>query len=182
MAIEVVINAGVDEQSADATQADVLALFDELGPGLSRYLRSRGLPADAVDDIVQETFLALFRHLCLGRPRHNLPGWLFEVGRRLASKHLARVVRRRQREVPWTPIADAAIDPTGTPESQMLAEQRHVRLHRVIRALPARDRQCLLLRAEGLPYRDIARAVGLSLGGVAKALSRALVRIANSER
>jgi RNA polymerase sigma-70 factor (ECF subfamily) len=182
LSIELVYSADIPDSPRSAIQADTLALFDDVGPVLYRYLRSRGLTEDAADDVVQETFLALFRHLSLGRPRHNLRGWIFEVGRRLASKQRVRALRRLDVEVPWRArVAAAAIDPGATPEAQVLADQRRSRLQRVVRALPERDRQCLLLRAEGLQYRDIAQALGVSLGGVAKALARALGRIAHSE-
>jgi RNA polymerase sigma-70 factor, ECF subfamily len=47
----------------------------------------------------------------------------------------------------------------------------------VLRALPEQDRCCLSLRAEGLRYREIAAALGISLGAVSIALTRALARI-----
>ena len=52
----------------------------------------------------------------------------------------------------------------------------------VVQALPARDRRCLLLRAEGLRYRDIANTLGMSLGGVAKSLARSIGRLVNADR
>jgi DNA-directed RNA polymerase specialized sigma24 family protein len=36
-----------------------------------------------------------------------------------------------------------------------------------------------LLRAEGLRYREIAGVLGISLGGVAKALAYAVLRLSN---
>ena len=42
-----------------------------------------------------------------------------------------------------------------------------------------RERLCLFLRAEGLPYRDIAKALDVSLGAVAKSLARTMTRLAN---
>jgi RNA polymerase sigma-70 factor (ECF subfamily) len=37
------------------------------------------------------------------------------------------------------------------------------------------------LRAEGLAYRDIAKALGISLGSVAKSLNRALLRLTRAD-
>jgi RNA polymerase sigma-70 factor (ECF subfamily) len=51
----------------------------------------------------------------------------------------------------------------------------------VFRALPAQDRRCLRLRAEGFQYREIAEITGLSLGGVAKSLARSMVRMENAD-
>ncbi len=48
-----------------AIELEVLRLFDDCSPSLVRYVRAGGLSADAADDVVQEAFLALFRHLCL---------------------------------------------------------------------------------------------------------------------
>jgi RNA polymerase sigma-70 factor (ECF subfamily) len=55
-----------------------------------------------------------------------------------------------------------------------------MRLLAVVRALPERDRQCLFLRAEGLRYREIAEALGMSLGAVAASLSRSLGKLAST--
>jgi RNA polymerase sigma-70 factor (ECF subfamily) len=49
-------------------------------------------------------------------------------------------------------------------------------------ALSPRDRQCLSLRAEGLRYRDIARVLGMSLGGVAKAIARAIDHLSSGHQ
>ena len=48
---------------------------------------------------------------------------------------------------------------------------------RVVQALPERDRQCVSMRAEGVTYRTIAQELGMSLGGVAKAIARAAARL-----
>jgi RNA polymerase sigma-70 factor (ECF subfamily) len=70
-------------------------------------------------------------------------------------------------------VADAAFNP----EEQAVAAEWQLHLQGQIEALPERDRQCLLLRAEGLPYRDIARVLGVSLGFVAKSLARSFGRL-----
>ena len=73
--------------STAAVQADVLELFDAAAPSLRRYVRSCGVTPEAAEDVVQEAFLALFRHLCGGGARHNLRGWLMQVSYRLALRH-----------------------------------------------------------------------------------------------
>src|SRR5579871_2976612 len=55
-----------------SVEADVMALFARGEPSLCRYVVSCGLAADQAEDVVQDVFLALFRHLCVGRPRTNL--------------------------------------------------------------------------------------------------------------
>lgn len=163
---------------AAAVAERVLALFDETGPGLRRYVGSFRLGAAATEDIVQEVFLALFRHLSLGRPDSNLKGWLFQVAHNLARKQQTRALRRTRVEDPWDALAvERALDGTPDPEAQLASRERRRTLSTVLRGLPERDRQCVALRAEGLSYRDIAKALGISLGSVAKSLVRAISRL-----
>jgi RNA polymerase sigma-70 factor, ECF subfamily len=162
-------------------QEDVLHLFDECGPRVCRYVRSFGLPADAAEDVVQEVFLSLFRHLLLGRPRGNLRGWIFRVGHHLALKQREKAAIRRRRETGLEDAADILSEPAADPERQLADEQRRRRLLSIVRALPERDRRCLYLRAEGLRYREIAGALQISLGAVAKSLARATERLLQAD-
>jgi len=167
-----------DPAASQAAHDEVLLLFDECGTGLRRYLSSFGLGAAATDDLLQDVFMSLFRHLRLGRPRTNLKGWLFQVGHNLALKQRQKGLKRQQTESDWdTVVAERAIDPSANPEEQLAGDRRRQRLRAVVRALPERDRRCLYLRAEGLSYRDIARTLDISLGSVAKSLTRAVTRL-----
>jgi len=169
-------------------EAEVLALFDECGAPLLRYVGAFGVNAPDTEDVVQDVFLSLFRHVQLGRPRTNLRGWLFRVAHNLALKHRLRTRRRELTEVmdvseaSGPPGAGAAhLASTFNPEQQMANDQRRQRLLAVFRALPERDRRCLSLRAEGLRYREIADALGISLGAVAKSLARSMTRMVNAD-
>ena len=159
-------------------EAEVMRLFDECGPGLRRYIASFGLGIEAADDVLQEVFLSLFRHLSLGRSRRNLKGWLFQVGHNQALKQRRKNVRTERRDLA---VADAVADPADNPEQRVAGQERRRRLRAVVRALPERDRQCLYLRAEGIPYRDIADTLGISLGSVAKSIARALARLSRAD-
>jgi RNA polymerase sigma-70 factor (ECF subfamily) len=167
--------------ASGSIEANVLALFDRCAPQLLRYVGSFGLAATEAEDVVQDTFLALFRHLHLRRDQTNLTGWLFQVAHNLALK------RREQlrKQLRSAGVQEAATrwhaDPSPDPEERLMREQRGQRLRAVFDALPERERRCLFLRAEGLTYRDIARALSVSLGSVAKAVSRALTRLTNAD-
>jgi RNA polymerase sigma-70 factor (ECF subfamily) len=170
-------------------EAEVLALFDECGAPLLRYVGAFGVSAHDTEDVVQDVFLSLFRHVQLGRPRTNLRGWLFRVAHNLALKHRLRTRKRHLAE--GTDVADLpdrvgarnadGLTSTANPEQQLASRQRQQRLLAVFRALPERDRRCLSLRAEGLRYRQIADALGISLGAVAKSLARSMTRMVNAD-
>ena len=169
--------------SAATVEHEVMLLFDRCGPSLLRYVSSFGLRAEEAEDVVQDVFLSLFRHLRLGRSRTHLRGWLFRVAHNLALKQRTSL-QKRQANRSWDDVAlSQHADPAPDPESRLADNQRRRRLISVLHALPERDRRCIVLRAEGLRYREIADALGISLGSVAKSLTRAITRLVNaSER
>ena len=154
-------------------QEEVSSLFDLYRSPLLRYLSSFGLTFADGEDILQEVFLSLFQHLRSGKSRENLRGWLFRVAHNLALKRRYRT--RRDSEV----LAETT-DPGPSPEEQLASMQTLKRLRAVVEALPEQDRRCLLLRAEGLRYREIAEVLEMSLGSVSVCLTRSLARIARS--
>ena len=169
----------LDAAQADV-EAEVLALFDECGTPLLRYVSAFGVSAHDTEDVVQDVFLSLFRHVRLGRPRTNLRGWLFRVAHNLALRQ--RLRRRRRDTVETVGVEECANTAPGlNPEQRLLSSDRHRRLLAVFRALPERDRRCLSLRAEGLRYREIAEALDMSLGAVAKSLTRSMTRMVNAD-
>ena len=162
-------------------EIEVIGLFDALRNRLLRYLLSTGLPISDGEEIVQEAFLALFLHLQRGRSRENLRGWLFRVVRNQGLKRLA--ANERLCDVAdWNADAPEVLaDPGADPEQQATSNQRTATLQAVLRALPAQDRECLCLRAEGLKYREIAEVLGISLGSVSASLARSLARLGRAD-
>jgi len=156
---------------------EVLRLFDATAPAVRRCICSCGVSPDVADDIVQETFLALFQHLRKGGHRENLRAWVIQVGYRLALKHRRGEGRRRRWQGPWEADVVDVSDPTTGPEAACAANEDRRRVRSVLRVLPERDRQCVCLRADGLRYREIADVLGISLGSVAKSLARAVGRL-----
>ncbi len=156
-------------------EQDLIALFDQFREPLLRYLASFGLPIQDGEEIVQEVFLALFRHLKAGKSRSNLRGWLFRVAHNMALKRRFKV--RRDQDAA---AEELAVDPAPSPEDLFASDQTRRRLLKVVGALPEQDRRCLVLRAEGLRYREIAEVLNMSLGSVSLSLTRSLARIAGS--
>ena len=170
----------IEPQRATDAEAEVLALFDQCGAPLLRYVGTFGVSTRDTEDVVQDVFLSLFRHVQLGRPRTNLRGWLFRVAHNLALRHRLRTRRREAVEVAdGSDRFDASAGPSQ--EQQLVSRERQQRLLAVFRALPERDRRCLSLRAEGLRYREIAETLGMSLGAVAKSLARSMTRMVNAD-
>ena len=137
---------------------EVVGFYDELHEPLYRYFLYRGLPADDAAEGVQETFLRLFQHLRARGNRTNLRGWIFQVARNLIRDEFKSA--RRQRTERFDTIGEGGrvdhADPRGNPEEQILRLERLRRLPLSLENLTTQQRECFLLRASGLRYREIA--------------------------
>ena len=170
------IAVGFDRSSTEVAHARACQLFEDCHGSVYRYVRSFGLAVGESEDLVQDVALALLRHVTRHPANDNLKGWIFRVAHNLALKHRARE-QRRARVARLGALVRSPIDRAPSVEDRLVAQARRGKLHAVLRALPERDRRCVVLRAEGLRYREIATTLGMSVGGVAKSLARALLRL-----
>jgi RNA polymerase sigma-70 factor (ECF subfamily) len=162
-------------------ERDVMDMFEQFRNPLLRYALSFGLPVHDGEEIVQEVFLSLFRHLQAGKSRKNIRGWIFRVAHNLALKQRYSNQRSCDKAAPDWSIAEEQSDPSPNPEEHLSSAQRQRRLLAVVEALPEADQGCLRLRAEGLRYREIASVLGMSLGAVSISLTRSLARLTRAD-
>jgi len=163
-------------------EREVMEFYERFRDPLLRYALSLGISVHDAEDVIQEVFLSLFRHLRLSRSRSNLRGWLFRVTHNLVLKQVYGTQRLRSKTRSDGTIAKEQQDPSPDPEEELSLAQRRHRLLAVVHALPQADQCCLALRAEGLRYRDIAAVLGVSLGAVSISLTRSLARLIRADR
>jgi RNA polymerase sigma-70 factor (ECF subfamily) len=158
-------------------EVEIVGLFDQMRDRLLRYALSFGLAIPDAEEVVQEVFLALYRHLSAGKSRDGLCGWLFRVTHNLSLK--CRLATARAPEITSDAEGKSILiaDPNPGPEEQYALRQRQDRLRSVVDALPQTDRECLYLRSEGFRYREIAEIMGISVGSVANSLAKSLSRL-----
>jgi len=152
-------------------QAETLRLFQEHGTPLYRFCRSVLRHTGDAEDVVQETFLKLLRHLQHDGDARNLKSWLFTV----AANGCRDRTRWRLRWLPWTAERDdRTVDPIEVGLKPDTTEAARAR--KAFRALAPRDRLLLSLRAQGFSYKDIAAASGIREQSVGRLLARAMDR------
>jgi RNA polymerase sigma-70 factor, ECF subfamily len=162
-------------------EREVMELFEQFRDPLLRYALSFGIPVHDAEEVIQEVFLSLFRHLQLHRSRKSLRGWIIRVAHNLALKQLYANQRSQAKTTSDWAIANEQFDPSPDPEEQLSSAQRRHRLLAIVRALPEADQGCLRPRAEGLRYREIAAVFGMSMGAVSISLTRSLARLIRAE-
>ena len=152
-------------------------LFEQLRIPVFRYVKRKTRDSGRAEEITQETFLRLFRHLKEERSVENPKAWLFTVAHNLAidasrdDSHFQDLD-----ETTWNRIEDKRLQ-AANPEQLTLQRERLERLRLAVLNLTALQRECLHLRAEGLRYREIADLMNISVSTVADAVRRATLKL-----
>jgi RNA polymerase sigma-70 factor (ECF subfamily) len=156
---------------------EATTLFGELRKPLLRYLACLGLSSDEAQDVVQDAFLSLHRHLSAGGSQDNIRSWLFQVAHNQARNRQTSYDRRFSAPLDDADGAASSRD-VSTPERVLLEKEKFERLRSAIRTLAVAERDCLLLRASGLRYREIGEVLGMATSTVADIVDRAVKKLA----
>ena len=157
---------------------------DAYGSIYSRYHRSvynvcyRMLgQRDDAQEATQETFLRVYQALGRFNGHYQLGPWIIRIATNVCLDHL-RLRKRRPQDV--TSIDALEQRPgvgTDDPEHVLLKRAEGDKIRAVLSSLPPAHRAAIVLRDyEGLPYREIALALGISEGQVKALLHRARKR------
>jgi RNA polymerase sigma factor (sigma-70 family) len=147
----------------------VVELFHGHFHRLVRYLDRLSGDPELASDLAQETFVKLHRRGAL--PDHP-EAWLITVALNLFRN--ARSTAARRRRLLTASRAEASLgDPAPGPAQLLEGADAARRVRAAICHLGERDRQLLLLRAEGYGYRELAAALNLKESSVGTLLARA---------
>ena len=155
--------------------ADVERLFKTYHATLVRYLTRRLGDRDWADEVAQETFVRALRQETIVNER----AWLFAVATNLVRDEARKDARRRKHLELLRQEAEAEGDAEPEPSTVEKAQEEAF-ARKALNALAERDRLALLMREEGLDYKEIAEALELSFGSVGTTLARARRRLAES--
>jgi RNA polymerase sigma-70 factor (ECF subfamily) len=158
------------QAGADAVFED---LFAEHYPRLVRtLLRLVGDQAQA-EELAAEAFYKLCQQRPGQRPEENLAGWLYRTGMNLGFDALRANQRRLRREERAGKEALMNDSSQGGPLNDLLAEERRLRVRKVIAQLKPVQGQALLLSGSGFTCREIAGVLGLKPDSLYVLMARA---------
>jgi RNA polymerase sigma-70 factor, ECF subfamily len=166
----------ISEQSGSIrTRQRIIDLYDHLRPSLRAYLCCLGMSSDQAEDVIQDTFLRLVRHRFESDAGDNLRAWIFRVAHNLSMDvHRSRLRSPCGNDEESGPMFRERIDPRPSPEQQLLLDERMRHFEDAFAQLTPKQRQCVLLRAEGFRYREIAVTLGISVQRVGELMQRSI--------
>jgi RNA polymerase sigma-70 factor (ECF subfamily) len=147
-------------------------IYEEERANIYSYLLYLGLPAGQAQELAQDAFLTMYRKMLKGDAIGNPRAWLYKVAHNLARRSYTREPRFDE----MNPDAERA-DTGPDPERMLIEKRRKSALYEAMRGLSPQQRNCLHLRVQGLRYREIAGAIGISTSAVGEFLRRASVRL-----
>lgn len=153
--------------------ADLTQLFELYYESLVRMLYRRTGDRDRAEDLAQETFAR-----AVAAPPNNPRPWLFAVALNLVREDGRRTLRQGRR----LELLRADDPPPNGPDVDLERTERNASVHAALATLSERDREALLLKAEGFNYDEIAGTLGLSKGAVGTTLARARRRLVEAYR
>jgi RNA polymerase sigma-70 factor (ECF subfamily) len=156
----------------------ITQLYEQWRGSVYRYLiLVTGNFAEA-EEVTQETFLQLYRCLLKGQDIENVRSWIFRVAHNCAINQRAnRKYLVSMDSESWDKLFQLRQDPNLDPEQSVLEQESHQQLQRVFRMLSPLQQQCLLLRAEGFRYEQIAEILNIGLSNVAQSLHRSIKKL-----
>jgi RNA polymerase sigma-70 factor (ECF subfamily) len=163
--------AGPVEQRAEepvpATQAETLsfsATYEANFAFVWRSVRRLGVQEEAVDDVVQETFVIVHRRLAEFEGRSSLKTWIFGIVLRVVRDH-----RRSRRRKPLSAAADAdaLADATQGPHERAEKAEAARALHAILDEMDDDKREVFVLaELEQMTAPEIADALSVPLNTV----------------
>ncbi|HLS48332.1 MAG TPA: sigma-70 family RNA polymerase sigma factor [Gemmatimonadales bacterium] len=155
-------------------ETDVGRLFELYHESLVRMLHRRTGDRDRAEDLAQETFAR-----AVAAPPTNPRPWLFAVALNLVREDGRRAVRQGRRlQLLRAETPSAA----SSPEDDLDRKEARSAVRAALDQLGDRDREALLLKAEGFNYEEIAEALGLARGAIGTTLARARKRLVDAYR
>jgi RNA polymerase sigma-70 factor, ECF subfamily len=140
---------------------------------LDRLARAYELNAETRRDLLQEIHLHLWRSFSKFDQRCSLRTWVYRVAHNVATAHVIRHRRIRERLVTLEDVE--AIENFADPNHSELAisqNQALDRLSTLIQRLKPLDRQIIVSYLEGMPANAISEITGLSPANIAVKIHR----------
>jgi RNA polymerase sigma-70 factor, ECF subfamily len=153
-------------------------LFQLVGPQVKGMLVRQGADYGTAEEIVQETFLTVWRKAELFvASRGSAITWIYTIARNLR-------IDRLRREVPWQELGEDHLEQAADgplQDEQLAAGQIQARLRSVLETLPPDQGEVVTLAyTEGLSHGEIAQRLGIPLGTVKSRMRLAYQKIKDS--
>ncbi|WP_166820203.1 RNA polymerase sigma factor [Thalassoroseus pseudoceratinae] len=156
-------------------------LVERYRSALTRVARSKISDADAADDIVQETFLAVYASRQTYNPNFAVRTWIWTILLNLCRKYLDRRQKQANRMSKIGALSSPICEDSGL--TALLVSERRDEIAALLDELPEAQADALRLRFFGeLKFAEIAETMGSSVSGAKVRVRKGLMACAQLVR
>jgi RNA polymerase sigma-70 factor (ECF subfamily) len=160
------------EGSGTASHLDFEQAFAAHHHLVYRYAAALTRDAGLAEDVVQEVFVKLYQNLDAAQRDGLLRAWLLRVTANVGRNILRGRSRAQIRDESFAEQR-SQVTVGGAPDEALLRRADIDEARRALSKLKEPLRSCLLLRNEGLSYKEIATALDINEASVGATLARA---------
>ena len=145
---------------AHGDEGALAVLFDRHREAVHRFLdRMIGAPQDVLEDLLQSTFVEVWRCADRFHGRSKVTTWIIGIAHNMARHHLRDTIRRR---AAFDTLAHRPPPAVATPEEETVGHEKAKKLRAALAELPEKMRAAFVLtEIEELPGKDAAEALGI---------------------
>ncbi len=161
--------------AATAAQITVQLSFDEAFTvhhrAVYRYACALVRDPQLAEDIVQEVFMRLYQNLHTAQREGLLRAWLLRVAANVARNMLRGKSRSAARDEEFAAEL-VRVEEIASVDEELVRQSEIREARRVLVRIKEPMRSCLLLKHEGLSYREIAAALEIKEANVGSLIAR----------
>jgi RNA polymerase sigma-70 factor (ECF subfamily) len=168
------LSAMIVSIARDRDREAFASLFEHFAPRVKSYMLRLGAPAEAAEELAQETLLIVWRRAEAYDPAKAAAStWVFAIARNLRID-----VARRANRAPLRDDPAFEISAPPTPDSAFSAVEDEARIGLAIATLPVEQARVIKLSFfSDKPHSEIAAELDLPLGTVKSRLRLAMIRL-----
>lgn len=137
--------------------------------------------SEEAQDVVQETFLRIFRNKHAYREIAKFSTWVYTIAGNLAKTELRKRKRRKYlylSDMGYDDKEYEIVDPSANTEREVESLFQEKIIQKAIDELPPRFRQVILLvEIQELPYEEVSKIMRVPLGTVKSRVNRARLKL-----
>lgn len=164
-----------------AQKENFLKAYDEYADALFRHCYFRLLDRELAKDLVQEAFIKTWEYITAGHDIQNMKAFLYKVTNNLIVDVYRKT--KQERTISLSYLQDKGFEPPATAltaavETTVDVELKIEQVRGLLDRLESRYREVIVMRyIDGLPPRDIAKALGTTENNISVRIHRGLKKL-----
>jgi len=164
----------MSEQSAAAAAKETIEFDEAFTPHhrtVFRTARSVVHDCGLAEDVTQEVFIRLYKHMDMIADLERLRPWLIRVALNVAKNTLRGNIRANTRDENY--VKETVENSVFSVETQYEQQTEVNEISRALNKVKEPLRSCLVLKQQGLSYREIAESLSLNEASIGTYVARA---------